>query len=80
VENGFENGDTGALADIEDGTIGTGGGGVRRKGRAARDRARAGARDGKIVTAALEIPAAPVPPVIIDIDPYVPSFAYGIGS
>jgi hypothetical protein len=60
------------LADIEDGTIGTGGGGVRRKGRAARGRARAGARAGQAVPAAVEMPAAPVAPVIIDVDPYDP--------
>lgn len=76
MENGLENGDTGALADNEDGTIGTGGGGVRRKGRAARGRARAGARAGKVPPPVEEIPAAPVPPVVIDADPYVLLLAY----
>lgn len=72
----MENGDTGALADIEEGAMGTGGGGVRRKGRGARGRprGRGGARGGgrvdeAPVTAAAE--AFIVPPEFADADPYV---------
>jgi len=76
VENGLENGDTGALADIEEGTMGTGGGGARRKGRGARGRGRGrgGARGGGRVgeTAAPAIAEAVIEPQeFADVDPYV---------
>lgn len=76
VENGLENGDTGALADIEEGTMGTGGGGARRKGRGARGRGRGrGGATGCGRTG--EVTATPaqafiVPPELADADPYVP--------
>jgi hypothetical protein len=76
VENGLENGETGALADIEEGTMGTGGGGARRKGRGARGRgrgrggARGGGRVGEAPAPAIA-EAVIVPPEFADADPYV---------
>jgi len=76
VENGLDNGETGALADIEEGTMGTGGGGARRKGRGARGRGRGrgGARGGgRVGEAPAPVPAEAiiVPPEFADADPYV---------
>lgn len=76
VEHGLENGDTGALADLDEGTIGTGGGGARRKGRAARGRgrgrggARGGGRDGDAAAGA-PLDTVVVPAEFADADPYV---------
>ena len=84
VENGLDNGETGALADIEEGAMGTGGGGARRKGRGARGRGRGrgGARGGGRVgeaPASAAVEAVIVPPEFADADPYVYPLSHEFG-